>query len=530
MRWNLPYRVLNRLERLWVQRRTKTTSQPDLSMRRLRGRLSVVHLCENTTASGVAAVNLATVSRVCLEEDIPYFVVPEPNALRHRVGIVDEHWNRFIEALASSASNRGVYMTVTARDRLGRRQRWSCLVGDRRGRRGARSQNQVDIFELIEVAPDTPPLGLRYACLVERWRPDEEGGLVAPGRNDLTAYLGAAELERVERELSTGAVVPTFRRLAERHVFDVDFPIDVVYTWVDGEDPAWLERKLAAALASSSNMAHLSHDFLFRDHQELRYSLRSLEQFAPWVRNVYLVTDDQTPDWLDPGHPRLRIVHHSELFGTAGALPTFNSHAIEARLHHLDGLAEHYLYLNDDFFFGRPVPPSLFFASNGQHRFHLSRSALAWTDASDTPAHEQARRNVVKLLEEDFGRTATRSFFHTPIAQRRSLLHELEERYPAAFQATWANQFRSPGDYVITSWLHHYYAYFTGRSAPGSIRYDYFNVSDEAAQRRMHQQLRRRNLDAFCINDVGASTEELRAQYVTGWLGQYLPRPSTFEK
>ncbi len=46
----------------------------------------------------------------------------------------------------------------------------------------------------------------------------------------------------------------------------------------------------------------------------------------------------------------------------------------------------------------------------------------------------------------------------------------------------------------------------------------------------MDRQLRRRDLDAFCINEGGESTEQMRAEYITGWLDQYLRGPSAFEK
>ena len=44
--------------------------------------------------------------------------------------------------------------------------------------------------------------------------------------------------------------------------------------------------------------------------QELRYSLRSVEQFAPWVRQIFVVTNGQIPSWLNLDNPRLTIVTH----------------------------------------------------------------------------------------------------------------------------------------------------------------------------------------------------------------------------
>ncbi|KAH3897576.1 hypothetical protein DPMN_021764 [Dreissena polymorpha] len=48
----------------------------------------------------------------------------------------------------------------------------------------------------------------------------------------------------------------------------------------------------------------------FEDNEELRYSLRSLERFAPWVRHVFIVTNGQLPYWLNLENPHVSIVTH----------------------------------------------------------------------------------------------------------------------------------------------------------------------------------------------------------------------------
>ncbi|XMA37048.1 hypothetical protein O1157_11655 [Streptomyces albogriseolus] len=79
--------------------------------------------------------------------------------------------------------------------------------------------------------------------------------------------------------------------------------------------------------------------------------------YAGFVRHVYIVTDGQTPEWLDADAPGITVVDHKDIF-PEGVLPVFNSHAIETRLHHIPGLSDHYLYFNDDVFVGRSVTPS----------------------------------------------------------------------------------------------------------------------------------------------------------------------------
>lgn len=39
----------------------------------------------------------------------------------------------------------------------------------------------------------------------------------------------------------------------------------------------------------------------FEDNEELRYSLRSVEKFMPWVRHIYIVTNGQVRSNLDYG-------------------------------------------------------------------------------------------------------------------------------------------------------------------------------------------------------------------------------------
>ncbi|KAJ4439262.1 hypothetical protein ANN_07382 [Periplaneta americana] len=110
----------------------------------------------------------------------------------------------------------------------------------------------------------------------------------------------------------------------------------------------------------------------FEDKEELRYSLRSLERFAPWVRHVYLVTNGQIPYWLDLENPRLTIITHDMIFPDPSHLPTFSSPAIESHLHRISGLSRKFLYLNDDVMFGKEVWPDDFITNANGQKVYLS--------------------------------------------------------------------------------------------------------------------------------------------------------------
>lgn len=98
----------------------------------------------------------------------------------------------------------------------------------------------------------------------------------------------------------------------------------------------------------------------YRDYGIFNYWFRMIEKNAPWVNNVYLITNGQKPDWLNLEHPKLKLVTHRE-FMPKEYLPTYNSAAIELNLHRIEGLSENYLYFNDDTYLIRDSQPSDFY-------------------------------------------------------------------------------------------------------------------------------------------------------------------------
>lgn len=139
--------------------------------------------------------------------------------------------------------------------------------------------------------------------------------------------------------------------------------IDLVYLWADSNDEAWLERRRAFnGVRDGNSEANCKARWIQND--ELHYSLRSVEKYAPWIRHIFIVTDGQTPRWLDTSNPRVTIVNQNDIIPPE-AQPCFNSAVIEYFIHRIPGLAEHFLYANDDMFFSATVQPDFFFAPDG---------------------------------------------------------------------------------------------------------------------------------------------------------------------
>ena len=372
----------------------------------------------------------------------------------------------------------------------------------------------------VEIWPQVPPTHAGPGEMPS----ERDGTLVAPRRQTWTTHIETTEWADAVADGSavTGGLP---------HLFDVTGPIDVVYTWVDGEDPEWNAQRLAAlGVPEEQRTAAATHAARFRSHDELRYSLRSLEMFAPWVRRVHIVTAGQVPEWLDVDHPRLRLVDHREMFSDPSALPVFNSHAIESQLHHIPGLAERYLYMNDDVFFGRPVAPDLFFHGNGLAKFFMSSALMDAHDhkPDDSPVTSAAKNNRA-LIGERFGRRVTHQFQHTPHPQLRSVLEQMEQEHPDVFARVAASPFRHPDDLSISSALHHYYAYALGRAVPGRLGYLYLDLAHPRAGARLRRLLRDREFDVFCLNDSPAVGEEGRGELLGEFLERYFPLASSFE-
>uniref|UniRef100_A0A668RUQ9 N-acetylglucosamine-1-phosphotransferase subunits alpha/beta n=1 Tax=Oreochromis aureus TaxID=47969 RepID=A0A668RUQ9_OREAU len=110
----------------------------------------------------------------------------------------------------------------------------------------------------------------------------------------------------------------------------------------------------------------------FEDNEELRYSLRSIERHAPWVRHIFIVTNGQIPSWLNLDNPRVSVITHQDIFLNNSHLPTFSSPAIETHIHRIPGLSQKFIYLNDDVMFGKDVWPDDFYSHSKGQKVYLT--------------------------------------------------------------------------------------------------------------------------------------------------------------
>jgi len=544
-------------ERVWQlrtlrRRRRAADTAPEFRPVAVRGQRLYGRVVTRFRAAEAAAANLALVVDALEREGIAHFLVPASRT-RHTVGVNAVDRERFLTALESLNAGQPVFI---GRPLPGGQLRHPALFMDGVLPSALRSAPVLRIGENYLGPAGQLLAGPELACDVEFW---EDGAqllasadgprklarvqpqasadvfaesLIAPRNNGVTDVLPAAEQKpatvRVgDREL------PAFAPLTLPTVDDVTFPVDVVYTWVDGEEPAmrakrarYQEGGIAEILDKETNASR------YTSHDELKYSLRSLAMYADFVRHIYLVTDGQTPHWLDRTAPGITVVDHRDIF-PPDVLPVFNSHAIETRLHHIPGLSEHYLYFNDDVFVGRRVTAEHFFHGSGLMKVPVSplKIGIGKPHAEET-ATNSAGKNVRALLLEKFGRMTTNNFLHTPLPQRRDTLRTLEELFPGDIARTTASRFRSPQDIAVTAPLLYQYALMTGHGVPGRFSYRYVNISRPDAGARLADLRRSRRFDFFCLNDVDVPAEEREpvGARMHAFLEDYFPFASPYEK
>ncbi|WP_343899758.1 stealth family protein [Arthrobacter rhombi] len=375
--------------------------------------------------------------------------------------------------------------------------------------------------------------GASTGVQVELWQWTDTGQVHLPMENSLTrATLPAGEAVRgtVHR---FGREWPTIENMFAEHAMDISFPIDMVFSWVDGND---IEHQRYRASFMDGVVVGEGDDAeaRYRQIDELKYALRSVYMFAPWVRHIYIATDSPIPAWLDADHQRISVVRAPDHFRDPSVLPTFNSQAVESQLQHIDGLSEHFLYSNDDMFFGRPLGPDMFFSPGGITKFIEAGTRIGLGDNHlDRSGFENSARVNRRLLNDRFGRITTRHLEHTAAPLRRSVLRELEEVFPAEFAATAASRFRAKDNISVTNSLYHYYALLTGRAVTKEkAKVKYVDTTMYDGLDSLRKLLKKRNQDFFCLND-GSFPEvpaRERQEVVTGFLQGYFPIAAPWER
>lgn len=266
---------------------------------------------------------------------------------------------------------------------------------------------------------------------------------------------------------------------------DNAYPIDIVIPWVDGNDPLWQNEK--CAYSSDSGDARVNR---YRDWDNLQFLFRGIEKFLPWVRTVHFVTWGHIPDWMNSACPKLHIVNHKDYIPEE-YLPVFSSHPIEMNFHRIEGLADHFIYANDDMFFLQPMEREDFFVggypvdSAVQNVLQFHRVDGIDHIVANNLTYLNTNFNKRKTMKDHFGKWFSLKYktalfnnayllafsnftgfvdYHIPYAYLKSTFELLWEKEWDALDKTCRHRFRSKED--VNQWLARYWQFAAGWFVP----------------------------------------------------------------
>lgn len=327
--------------------------------------------------------------------------------------------------------------------------------------------------------------------------------------------------------------------------------IDFVIPWVDGGDPLWVAKK---ARYSGESTANGNEAARFRDWDILKYWFRAVEAYAPWVRYVFFVTDDQKPEWLNVEHPKLKWIKHTDYIPEE-YLPTFSSRTIELNFHRIPELSEHFVYFNDDVFLNAPVVPNDFFR-NGMPCYSAILDFMAPPVAGDAYIHAMVncsgfinkyfekrkvmQKNIPLWFSLKYGKGFLRNLYYSPTrnfstirtghvssSMLKSTYEKVWELEPELLYKTSCNRFRALSD--VNQHIMTYYNICSGKFAARSLRFGAcWNI--ETDDKKMFDDIRHGRHKVICINDhPGILDFEGEKAKLIALLESKFPKKSSFE-
>ena len=334
--------------------------------------------------------------------------------------------------------------------------------------------------------------------------------------------------------------------------------IDFVIPWVDGNDPEWRARKAKYLGTSTSD----DREQRYRDWGLLKYWFRGVEKFAPWVRFIWFICDQEPPKWLNRNHPKLRVVRHEDYLPEEYR-PAFSANPIELNIFRIKGLSERFVYFNDDTFLLRPVEETFFFkkglpcdsavmnpvptdtiAKNGYGTkiFTYYQTAAEYLNR-DYDFHTCVKRHPLKWFHPCYGKDTLRNLVllawprfvgfaedHHPNPFLKSTYESAWEADFDILDATSKRHIRDDSD--VNQWFLRVRQLAEGNFTPvkreKECTYSIHEDSDD-----MHNAIKNQERVMICLNDNNALEEKefvIFQKKLVNDFDEILPEKSEFEK
>lgn len=280
--------------------------------------------------------------------------------------------------------------------------------------------------------------------------------------------------------------------------------VDVVITWVNNEDQNWQKKLNYYKNDKIKDINPLSIDNArFENHGELYYVIKSIELYMPWVKTIFLVTDNQIPHFSLSN--KVVIIDHRQIIDEK-YLPTFNSHVIEAHLHNIPELSENFIYFNDDVFVARALPKTHFLSGNNLSSLFLNRKNLdeMLKKGVKTPTL-LASLNCRELLLKKYNKKISNPLVHTYVPLKKSYFKLAWSLFGNEINNFLPNRFRYDNDLNLATFLVPWMMYLDGKSKLSRDICYHFNIRSASSFSHYHMLNTRKNENilphSFCAND-----------------------------
>lgn len=325
--------------------------------------------------------------------------------------------------------------------------------------------------------------------------------------------------------------------------------IDFVILWVDNNDPTWNEEYSKYSLLEIGEKRQAR----FRDWENLHYWFRGVEKYAPWVNKVFLITANQTPDWIDVNHPKLILINHEDYIPKE-LLPTFSSSTIEMFIHKLPELSEKFVLFNDDFFIINKVTSDRFFlkgiprdmsAMNSYNGAGLSANCMCNLEVLNRnfKQREVIKKNLFKWFNIQNGKHLVKTLLlvwwpyfvgfyehHLPQPFLKSTFKEVWDKEGDTIYNSIRPRFRQKTN--LTQYLFRYWQLAKGNFSCYNICADSvsFQHLKEEEVDRVIDTIINQNKNIIVINDSEEINFEETKYKINNAFQYILPNKSSFEK
>lgn len=339
-----------------------------------------------------------------------------------------------------------------------------------------------------------------------------------------------------------------------------DNNIDVVVLWVDGSNEKWINEY--NKYSSAGNKKNKNR---YRDWDTIKYVFRGIERFMPWVEKVHFITCGQKPDWMVSNHPKLNFVNHADIYTNNEHLPTFNSSSIELNIHRIDGLADRFIYFNDDMLVLKETCLDRFFVNDLPVDFlveTIPRRGKFYEFLRKSDSWASMINNSIRLINDNFDKKKLldsnasyifsknyylsdklrnvlfqmlgRKYFafkhyHHPQSYNLKTLKDAECLFPDSFNSTIGSRFRNKEN--VSQAIFRYLHLATGNFYPSSFNdHCCVNVNSEKSVKKCISAIKTYRF--VCVNDMIEADNETTEKYRVGIIkaiDEILPNKSTFE-